>query len=58
LGDDNFIFSQLHKLINEVQGTLVQAWTIELMDVSLVELFKGEHVLTIMMPTKNDIFGN
>jgi hypothetical protein len=59
LGDDNLIFSQLHKLINdEVQGALVQAWTIELMDVNLVEMFKGEHVLTIMMPTKNDIFGN
>ncbi len=58
LEDDNLIFSQLHKLISEVQRALVQAWTIELMDVNLVELFKREHVLVIVMPTKNDIFGN
>ncbi len=58
LEDDNLIFSQLHKLISEVQGALVQAWTIKLMDVNSVELSKGEHVLTIVTPTKNDIFGN
>ncbi len=58
LEDNNLSFSQLHKLINEVQGALVQAWRIKLMDVNLVELFKGEHALTIVMPTNNNIFSN
>jgi hypothetical protein len=29
-----------------------------MLDVSLVELSKGEYVLAIMMLTKQDIFGN
>jgi len=28
------------------------------LDVGLVELFKGEYVLIIVMPTKKDTFGN
>jgi hypothetical protein len=37
---------------------LVQAWTTELLDASLVELLRGEYALTIMMLAKKDIFGN
>ncbi len=41
LKDDNVIFKQPYRY-NEVEKTLVQAWMIELLDVSLVELSKGE----------------
>ncbi len=41
-----------------MERALVQARTIELLDVGLVELSRGEYVLTTMMPTKKDIFGN
>jgi len=34
------------------------AWTTKMLDVSLVELSKGEYVLAIMMLTKQDSFGN
>jgi hypothetical protein len=40
-----------------MEKALVQAQTTQLLDVGLVELSRGEYVLTIMMPTK-DIFGN
>jgi hypothetical protein len=57
LEDDNPIFRQPYKL-NEVERALVQVQTVELLDVGLVELFKGEYASTIMMLVKNDIFGN
>jgi hypothetical protein len=41
-----------------VERALVQARTIELLDVGLVELFKGEYASTTMMLTKKDIFDN
>jgi hypothetical protein len=41
-----------------VKRTLVQAWIIELLDVSLVELFKGEYALIIVMPPKIGIIRN
>jgi hypothetical protein len=33
-------------------------WITKLLDVGFMELSKGEHVLTIVMLTKKDIFGN
>ncbi len=56
LEDDNPIFKQPYRL-NEVEWTLVQAWTIKLLDVGLVELSKGEYASTTLMLAK-DIFGN
>jgi hypothetical protein len=44
--------------LSEVERTLVQAQTKKLLDVSLVELSKGEYASTTMMLTKNEIFGN
>jgi hypothetical protein len=41
-----------------VERALVQAQTIELLDVGLVELFKGEYVLTTMMSIEKNIFDN
>jgi hypothetical protein len=41
-----------------VERALVQAQTIQLLNVGLMELSKGEYALTTMMPTKKDIFGN
>ncbi len=57
LEDDNPIFKRPHKL-NEVERTLVQIQIIKFLDTNLVELFKGEYVSTIIMPTKKNIFGN
>jgi hypothetical protein len=57
LEDDNPIFRRPYRL-NEVERALVQAQTIELLDVGLVELSRDEYVLATMMPTKKDIFGN
>ncbi len=37
---------------------MVHALITNLLDVSLVELCKGEYVSTIMIPIKNNIFGN
>jgi hypothetical protein len=54
---DNLNFKQLHN-INEVERALFQGWTIELLDVSFVELFKSEKALTIVMPPKICIIGN
>jgi len=53
----NIIFKQPYKL-NEVERALVQAWTSKLLEIVLVELFKDEYVSIIMMPTKNNIFGD
>jgi len=44
--------------LSEVEKALVQAWTVELLDLSLVELSKGEYVSTTVMLTKIYIFGN
>jgi hypothetical protein len=41
-----------------VERTLVQAGMAQLLDVSLMELSKGEYASTIVMPAKKDIFGN
>jgi hypothetical protein len=41
-----------------MERALVQAQTIELLDVGLVELSRGDYVSPIMIPTKNDIFGD
>ncbi len=41
-----------------MERALVQARTIELLDVGLVELFKGEYASTTVMLTKKDIFDN
>jgi len=57
LEDDNPIFRRPYKL-NEVERTLVQIQIIKFLDTNLVELFKGEYVSTIIMPTKKNIFGN
>ncbi len=51
LEDDDLIFKWPYKL-NEVEKALVQAKTIKLLYVGLVELFQGEYVTTTMMPTK------
>ncbi len=56
LEDDNPIFKRPYKF-NEVEKTFVQAWKLELLDIGLVELSKGEYALVTMMSTK-DIFGN
>jgi len=48
---DNPIFRQPYKL-SEVERALVHVQTIELLNVGLVELFKGEYASTTMMPTK------
>jgi hypothetical protein len=57
LEDDNLIFKQPYRL-SEIERAFIQAWTIELMDASLVELSRDEYALAIVMPTKKDIFGN
>ncbi len=44
--------------MSEIERALVQAQTVELLDAGLVELLRGEYVLTIAMLTKKDIFGN
>jgi hypothetical protein len=41
-----------------MERALVQVQTTKLLDVGLVELSKGEYVLTTMMLAKKDIFGN
>jgi len=45
-------------MFSEVERALVQIQTSELLDASLVELFRGEYFLVIVMPTKKDIFGS
>ncbi len=57
LEDDNLIFRRPYKL-SEVDRTLVQARTIELLHASPMELSRGEYASIIMMLTKKDIFGN
>ncbi len=57
LEDDNPIFKRPYRL-NEIERALVQAQTVELLDVGLVELLRGEYVLAIVMLAKKDIFGN
>ncbi len=49
--DDNSIFQQPYKR-SEVERALVQAQTIELLEVGLVDLFKGGYASTIVMPIK------
>ncbi len=56
LKDDNLIFKQPYRF-SELDKALVQALMIELLDVGLVELSKGEYVSTTMMSIK-DTFGN
>jgi hypothetical protein len=48
---DNVVFKQPEK-VNEVERALVQAQTTKLLNVSLVELSKGEYVLSTMTSTK------
>jgi hypothetical protein len=57
LEDDNPIFKRPYKL-SEAERALVHDRTTELLDVGLVELFRGEYVSTTMMLTKKYIFGN
>jgi hypothetical protein len=55
--DDNPIFKGPYRL-SEMERTLVQARTTELLDPGLVEPSRGDYVLTTMMLAKKDIFGN
>jgi hypothetical protein len=55
LEDDNPIFRWPYKL-NGVERTLVQTWTSQLLNATLVEPFKGEYALTIVTPAKKHIF--
>jgi hypothetical protein len=57
LKDDNPIFRRPYKF-SEVERALVQAWITKLMDARLVEWFRGQYALTIVMQAKNNIFGN
>jgi hypothetical protein len=57
LEDDNSIFQQPYKH-SEVERALVQAQTLELLEVSLVDFLKGGYVSTIVMPIKKGNFGN
>jgi hypothetical protein len=57
LEDNNPNFKRPYKL-SKIEKNLVQAQTIKLLDASLVKLSRGEYTLTIMVPTKKDIFGN
>jgi hypothetical protein len=58
LNDDNSIFRWPYRF-SEVENDLVQAWTTwKLLDGGLVELFKGEFALTIVISAKKNIFGN
>ncbi len=57
LEDDNIIFKNPY-MFNEVEKTLIQAHTMELLNVGLVELSRGEYASTTLMLPKNDIFGN
>jgi hypothetical protein len=41
-----------------MERTLVQVQTIELLDAGLVELSRGDYVLTTVMLAKKDFFGN
>jgi hypothetical protein len=41
-----------------VKRALVQVQKLELLDVGLVKLFKGEYASTIVRSAKKDIFGN
>lgn len=54
---DNVVFKQPEK-VNEVERALVQAQTTKLLNVSLVELSKGEYVLSTMILTKKFSFTN
>ncbi len=55
--DDNPIFKQPYRL-SEMERALVKIRTSKVLDVSLVELLKGEYALATMTLTKKDIFGN
>ncbi len=57
LENENLIIKQPYKL-SEVERTLVQARITKFLDVGLLELSRGEHASTIVMPAKKDIFGN
>jgi hypothetical protein len=57
LEDDNPIFKQPYRL-SEMERALVKIRTSKVLDVSLVELLKGEYALATMTLTKKDIFGN
>jgi hypothetical protein len=57
LEDDNSIFKQLYKF-SKVEKKLVQAQTTKLLDAGLMKLSRDEYTLTIMMPTKKNIFSN
>jgi hypothetical protein len=45
-------------MFNEVEKVLVQAQIVKLLDVSLVELSRGEYASATVMPAKKNIFGN
>ncbi len=55
--DDNSIFQQPYKH-SEVERALVQAQTLELLEVGFVDLFKGGYAPTIVMLIKKGNFGN
>jgi hypothetical protein len=57
LEDDNPVFKQPYRL-SEMERALVKIRTSKVLDVSLVELLKGEYALATMTLTKKDIFGN
>jgi hypothetical protein len=57
LEDDNPIFKRPYKF-SKVEKKLVQAQTTRLLDAGLVKLSRDEYTLTIMTPTKKDIFDN
>jgi hypothetical protein len=57
LEDENPIFKQPYRL-SEMERALDKIRTSKVLDVSLVELLKGEYALATMTLTKKDIFGN
>jgi len=55
LDDDTLIFQWSYKL-NDMEWAVVKAQTKELLNLKFVKLFKREYALTIVIPTKKDIF--
>ncbi len=41
-----------------MEGALISAWIVKLLNANLIKLFKGEYALTILMLNNKDIFDN
>ncbi len=57
LVSDTLIFCRPYKY-NDMERDLIRNWTLDLLNVRLVELSNGEYASTTVMPTKKDIHGN